>query len=114
MNIEQQWKKLIYLTEKPIELPTTPTTNVKPKWFSVHSESDKLIISSAQGKKPACKIGQVRTISFEDFAEIYPYYSLRLAGHSVSAEVTQKTRNQVYIYSAIHYLALGNEVPNES
>lgn len=114
MNIDQKWSQAVGKLEKPIELPTTPTNNRVPRWFMVSCVRDKLVISSALERKPPCRINGPRNISRDQFAEIFPFYSMRLNGEEISNEVAKKTRNQVYIYSIIHYLVEGNAVPAES
>jgi len=50
---------------------------------------------------PSTTLKMPRTITYEEFNRIYPYYDLRLKGEAVSQEALRKSVNTVYIYGLI-------------
>ena len=86
---------------RPFEIHTVPLNKKKPLWFRVSTDGTRLMISPAKDNAPSSALKMPRTITFEEFAKIVPYYQLRLNGHAVSQEVIRKTVNSVYIYGLI-------------
>ena len=103
---ENEWLRILNaIGDKTIELPTTPTTNAKPKWFKVETDGNEICVDAALNHEPASKISMVRILKEKEFLKILPYYYKRKAGEQVSRIVTDMTVNQVYYYSLIyHYI----------
>lgn len=104
--LNEAWSKIINsLQNEPIELPTTPKANRIPIWFTVSTRNNKIFINRATVNSPSSKISKERILTFSEFEKIYPIHLKREMGESVSKEATQTTRNQVYWFSIIKYLA---------
>jgi hypothetical protein len=111
MEVQEAWQKVKGSLLQPIELPTAPTGKSPPKWFEASLEGDCILISPAKINKPSCSLKFGRRISQKDFGKVFPFYARRAAGEAVSRQVTEITRNQVYIYSLIRYLVQSEKIP---
>lgn len=100
------WNKIIKsLSNVEKEFPTTPKTNKNPVWFSASTDGNKIYIDEAKSNKPSSKLKTKRTLTYDNFKDVYPLYIRRENGEKVSKEVTNITRNQVYYFSLIKHLS---------
>jgi hypothetical protein len=99
------WKALTTkLQRDSIELPTNPIRISKePIWFTAQLVKDIILITAAERNTPSCSISSPRSIHFADIEKIHPFYLKRKEGIAVSKEVTDLTKNQVYIYGLMHF-----------
>ena len=105
INVKEAWEKIInQLDNNKKEFHTVPKTNKKPVWFSVYKKGDSIFVGQAELNQPSSKISTPRKLTYENFKDVYPLYIRRANGESVSAEVTQATRNQVYYFALIEHI----------
>ena len=106
MELESIWENIIQsIEEAEIELHTVPKTNKQPLWFAITTDGTKIFVNNAKHNAPSSKLSMTRTLSFKDFAKVYPLYVRREKGECVSEEVTKTTANQVYHFAVIKHLA---------
>lgn len=102
MQALETWNRIIERAQsQSLEIHTVPQNKRAPLWFRVSTDGTALIISQAKDNVPSSTLKMPRTITFEEFERIFPYYHLRLNGNSVSQEVMRKSVNSVYIYGLI-------------
>jgi hypothetical protein len=102
MDSAKLWSRIIErATIQAFEIHTVPQSNRKPLWFRISSDGSSLFVSQAKDHTPSSTLKMPRTITFQEFNRIFPYYELRLQGTSVSKEAGQKSVNTVYIYGLI-------------
>jgi len=102
LNVIEMWNWIVErANSQPFEIHTVPQNKRTPLWFQVSTNGTILIINQAQHNIPSSTLKISRTITFEEFERIYPYYYLRSKGASVSKEVMNKSVNSVYIYGLI-------------
>lgn len=103
--MQQIWNKIIEnLSSSGREFPTTPKTKKEPVWFLARTDKEKIYINEAIENKPSSKIKVKRTLTYDNFKDVYPIYIRRENGENVSKEASAVTRNQVYYFSLINHL----------
>jgi len=99
---KEAWEKLISgIGSIGIDVPTCPITSTEPKWFFVHTKGNCIVVESSKNKMTYSKITKPRSISYDNFSKVFPYYYKRRNGDQVSKFVKSITNNQVYIYGLI-------------
>ncbi|TMV49572.1 hypothetical protein FE783_13815 [Paenibacillus mesophilus] len=102
MLSSEAWNQIIERAKiQEFEIHTVPQNKRAPLWFRISTDGNIVIISQAKDNAPSSTLKMPRTISFDEFDRIYPYYQLRLNGSSVSQEAVRKSVNTVYIYGLI-------------
>lgn len=97
------WIDLLDDYRNPRDVPTVPLTNKKPLWFSVQSEGNHLVVSSARERMPSSKIKGQRILLEEEFKKMLELYQERKRGVPVSKRAAEITYHQVYWYGIIEY-----------
>ena len=95
------WIDVLDNYREPRDIPTVPLTNKTPLWFSVQSEGNHLVVSSARERMPSSKIKGQRIILEEEFEKLLELYQERKRGVSVSKRAVEITYHQVYWYGVI-------------
>ncbi|NLX74709.1 MAG: hypothetical protein GXZ13_02500 [Synergistaceae bacterium] len=90
----------------PLELHTNPLNNKNYRWFSVTSDGNKIIISSAKKHTPPSSLTADRYLNYSQFLKIYPIYLRRKKGEAVSQEAIKASSNSVYWYGIMNYCDL--------
>mgnify|MGYP000035348039 CR=1 FL=1 len=102
MHVLEIWNRIIErASSQAYEIHTVPQNKRTPLWFRVSTNGSAVIISQALDNVPSSTLKMPRTITFEEFERIFPYYHLRLKGASISQEAVRKSVNTVYIYGLI-------------
>jgi hypothetical protein len=102
LHVVETWNQIIErANSQPFEIHTVPQNKRAPLWFRVSTDGITITISQAKDNVPSSTLKMPRTITFEEFERIFPYYHLRLRGNSVSQEAVRKSVNTVYIYGLI-------------
>lgn len=105
MNSSDVWNLILERANyQEFEIHTVPLNKKEPLWFQISTDGNSIIISQAKDHRPSSTLKMPRTISFDEFDRIYPYYELRPKGVSVSQEAVSKSVNTVYIYGLIAYV----------
>jgi hypothetical protein len=98
------WKLIVErTTQSDLEIPTVPLVRRAPLWFRIRSNANAVYINQARENTPSSTLKMPRTITYQEFERIYPYYEQRLKGTAVSQEAASKSVNTVYIYAMIAY-----------
>ncbi|MUT65658.1 hypothetical protein [Paenibacillus sp. NEAU-GSW1] len=102
MGSAELWNQIIERAKsQDFEIHTVPQNKREPLWFRITSDGNTVKISQAKDNMPSSALKMPRTITFQEFDRVYPYYDLRLKGTSISQEVGRKSVNTVYIYGLI-------------
>ena len=103
MNADQVWSNImVSLNEKPSDLPTIPSNNRIPRWFSAYIENGDLFVKNAVNHRPSTKMSKIRKVSKKDFETVYSFYH-RWANveRYLRQEVRTLSRNTAYIFALI-------------
>ncbi|MCL2469404.1 MAG: Swt1 family HEPN domain-containing protein [Alphaproteobacteria bacterium] len=101
------WNKIIStFSNANIELHTLPQNSREPLWFFVYVDGNYVYVDKAKEHKPSSSLSKPRPLNYNEFEKMYPIYLRRKAGHSVSAEATAASQNQVYWYAIMDYCDL--------
>ena len=102
MSAEITWAKIIAsLKDRPVEVSTI-TKNTKPSiWFNAYVDNDTVRVESATTKKPSAIISGFRTITKNEFLQVYPYYQPWVKGECQRQVIRDISVNTSYIFGLI-------------
>lgn len=104
MKYNEEWQKTLrYVGSNGKEINTFAIRNIAKKYFMVKICNRSLKVSKAKILEPSCKINKERTISYNQFEEIYDLYNRYINKEKgVRAQMSKHCENSTYILSIIH------------
>lgn len=102
MSAENTWTQIIAsLKDRSAEVSTI-TKNTKPSiWFTAYVDNDSVRVQSATTNKPSAKISGFRTITKNEFLQVYPYYQPWVKGECQRQVIRDISVNTSYIFGLI-------------
>ena len=94
-------------TANPRDVHTVPIhRQTSQKWFHVSIKDGFIYVEAAHSHQPASNISIPRKLDPQEFDDMLSLYHQRQCGKAISAEATERTRNQVYWYGIFSDLNL--------